>query len=72
MSAGHVGFTALQRQQTANATDIGSGDFKLRVKLLELIFDDPDRKIVTAGAENRVFDIFSRPKQLNLSFFAFV
>jgi hypothetical protein len=72
MSAGHVGLAAGKRKQTAKAANVGSGDLKLRVKLFQLIFDHTNGEIMTAGAENRVFDIFSGPKQIDLNFFAAV
>jgi hypothetical protein len=72
MCAGHVGLAALQRQQTSKAADIGSRNFELRMMLLELIFDHTDGEIVTTGAKNRIFDILSRTKQIDLNFLTFV
>ena len=50
MCARHVGLAALQRKQTANATDIGRRDFEFGIMFFDLIFDDTDGEIVTAGA----------------------
>ncbi len=70
MSAGDMGLAALEREQTAQAADVSGGDLELGVAQFQLIFQYADRKVVAAGAENRVLDVFDRPQELDLGLIA--
>jgi hypothetical protein len=63
-------FAAFHREQTAQTTDVGRGDFQFRVAQFELVFEHADRLVVAARAKYRILDVGDGPEQLDLGFLA--